>query len=237
MSLTDNKIAIDLNNYPKLEQLYKEDAPRFAASLKHVLEHVENALDTGRFEQSERVYKTNYLELMNTLLDTFFIVHPIAEHHKNAAERQGLKGLNEKLHPMAIFTNNAEVYNAKGEKITPQEWMPIDVFNLKDWLYALFYGARFVSWSELAEYLTLGQYDMIDVLKLRNFNELVEIQPALEYQKSKRITVGKLVQGTGFFDAGLLHDNIEKCPACRNDSWIKTDVYAYCEKCRLGGKK
>lgn len=192
-----SKIALDLTKYPALERLFIDDQKQFGDTITKLLQHVEKAQIHKKFEYAERVYKMNYLDMLGELSETFFDPSYIAEQHHNEAEKEGLKGLKEDLHPLAIFTNKAPVYNAKGENISPQEWMQLDKFDLKDWLYALFYGARFVSWQELAEYLTLGEFELIDVLKARNFKQLAHIQEQLQQQKDKGIPQGKLIAGTG----------------------------------------
>src|SRR5699024_9442809 len=121
------------------------------------------------------------------LSDVFFDTDGIAHQHHSTAEKEGLRALGEDLHPLAILTNNVPVYNADGINMSPEQWMSKGIFNLKDWMYALFYGARFVSWHELAEYLMLGEYDLIEKLKTNNFNHLAHIQPALEFQKVNNI--------------------------------------------------
>lgn len=194
------KISLNLANYPHLDALFEKDQKEFQRVLKHIMTQTNQALEKGYFELSNKVYGTDFLNMQDDIIAAFFEPEGIADQHYNQAEKEGLKGLGENLHPLAIFTNNAPVYNAKGENISPQKWIEQGEFDLKNWLYALFYGARFVSWQELSEYLSLGRYDLVDVLKARNFEQLASIQPQLEIQKEKGIPVGKLVPGTGKLD-------------------------------------
>lgn len=196
------QFAIDLSKYKYLQRLLTKDQRQFVRVMQDVLEHMDNAVKEKRLKHAEKVYKMDYVKMMDDIMDAFFDTEGIAEKHHHEGEKTALKGLGENLHPLAIFTNHAAVYNAKGENVSPAKWIEQDEFDLKNWLYALFYGARFVSWQELAEYLTLGQYDLVEVLKARNFEQLSHIQEELALQKKRGIPVGKLIPGTGKLDLG-----------------------------------
>lgn len=234
-----SRVELNLTNYPELQRLYGENKQEFGRVLKHSMEHLDKSLAKNRFQYAQDVYKMDYLDMLDQLADTFMDVAPIIDKHHNKAEGQALLGLQADLHPLAIFTNNAAVYNAKGQNIAPSEWIRQDKFDLKDWLYGLFYGARFVSWQELAEYITVGEFDLMDVLKARNFPQLARIQPALSYQQTNHVPVGKLIKGTGFLDGGdAATQNLDRCPSCDSENWItKKPGIAYCESCSLGGLK
>lgn len=230
-----SKFQINLSNYPSLLNLYESDKQDFADTIKGLLVHADKSLKEERFKVSKDIYKMNYITMLNDIMDTFFDMEGIIKKHSISGERKALEGLKHNIHPLAIFTNNATVYNAKGEYVSVQQ----DDFDLKDWLYSLFYGARFVSWQELAEYLSLGEYDLIDVLKARNFEQLAFIQPALKFQEENNIPIGKLIKGTGLFDGGdITTQPLEECPACESKEWnTDNEKYAYCPECRLGGLK
>lgn len=230
-----SRFQIDLENYPALFEIFNEDKQEFADILKTTLDNINHAAETGRMDIAKDVYKRNYEDMIVEVMDAFFDTNGIVEKHKNKAEKEGLRGLGMNIHPLAIFTNDAAVYDAQGKRITPD----LENFNLKDWLYSLFYGARFVSWQELAEYITLGEYELIDVLKARNFEQLAAIQPALQFQEDNGISKGKLIAGTGLFDGGSgASKELENCPACDSVEWnIVNSKYAYCPKCSLGGLK
>lgn len=233
-----SKFQIDLRNYPELLKLFDEDRTKFGSTMSKLLIQTDQALEKGRFDHAARIYKMGYLDMMQALSDTFFDVEGIAQKHHSKAEIEGLKGLGGDLHPLAIFTSNAPVYNADGENMAPKEWLQMDYFNLKDWLYALFYGARFVSWHDLAEYLMLGEYELIDALKVQNLEHLLDIQPALRYQKINSIPTGKLIPGTGLFSGGDSATRFtDKCKACNSEWHTEHPKYGYCSKCRLGGLK
>lgn len=236
MTRNDNFVALDLKNYPHLRELYMADPERFGHILKAVFQHIDHALEDKRFQQAKRIYKMDYIQMMFDVIDTFFNFQGIVNQHGNPAERDGLTSLGEDIHPLGIFTNNVAVFDVNGRQVDPHEWISLEDFNLKDWLYALFYGARFVSWKELAEYLTLGQFELIEVLKARNFEQLKKIQPALHYQEKQGITVGKLIQGTGFLYCG--DETHKTCPACEVgiiEHAPKT--YSFCNNCFAGFKK
>src|SRR5690606_34991228 len=108
------------------------------------------------------------------------------------SERNALRSLGSDLHPLGIFTNDAVVYDARGNRVGPQACLLTGSFNLKDWLYSLFYLARFIPLRDLANAMLLEQYELIDMIKVRNFEKLAKIQPALDFQKQNDIPVGKL---------------------------------------------
>lgn len=234
------RVALDLEPYPQLKKAYLSNPERFAYFLRGALKHMEKVLETERDLISPKVYKLPYLEMMEQVMDTFFEPEGIADHHYNKHEKKGLKSLGYDLHPLAIFTDNASVYNAEGERVTPREWIDLqdDDFSLKNWLYKLFYGARFVSWGELSEYLSLGKYELVEALKLANYEHLARLQPALDFQQQYNIPVGKLIPGTGILDGGdELTKHHDQCPACGNDFNTTHDKYGYCNQCGIGGLK
>lgn len=232
------RFEIELSNYREIERLFFDDKEKFAKILRTVLEQTNKALKDKRFDQAEKIYNMDYLDMLQQLSNAFFNKEGIINRHQNDAEKEGLRGLAENIHPLAIFTNDIPVYNANGEDVSPYKWIEQGDFNLENWLYSLFYGARFVSWDELAEYLMLGEYELMDVLKAHNFPSLATIQPALQFQKENNIPVGKLIPGTGLFDGGdEATKNHDKCPACENVWNTGHSKYGYCNKCRLGGLK
>lgn len=228
-----NLIKIDVDNYPAFKEIMQKDTEEFTELLKNTFTHVDKAVKEGHYERSKELYKMEYIEFLETLSDAFFKFNGIVNQHANHAERVGLSGLGEDIHPLAIFTNDVPVFDAHGRNISPYEWIPLDQFDLKNWLYALFYGARFVSWKELAEYLTLDKYDMIDVLKANNFKQLQKIQPALAYQDKQGITKGKLIAGTGYLECGSRYHEI--CPACEKGVLDhRHSSYSNCPECSAG---
>lgn len=233
-----SKFQIDLNNYPNIQNVFDKDKERFAYLLKNTMEQLNDSLD-GRHEIAQDIYKLDYLDMQRQVMDAFFDIEGIAQQHHHKAEQEGLKALQYDLHPLAIFTNKAVVYDVHGNRVDPSKWIQQEKFNIKDWLLALFYGARFVSWHELASYLSLGQYDLLDVLAVQNFPQLAYLQPALTYQEEHGIPKGKLIPGTSYLDGGdeaTRHHEI--CPACSSTEWILDhEQYAYCESCSLGGRK
>jgi len=227
------ELKIDLANYPHLQELSGTDVERFGKLIRTLIMSADKAVANKRLETSKQIYKMEYEDLLLAIADTFFNPPAIVEQHANQAEQVGLSYLDEDIHPLTIFTNNTPVYNVRGEIVSPDKWIPLDDFNVQDWLYALLYGARFVSWKELAEYLTLGKYDLIEVLKARNFKQLQKIQPALNYQDKRGITKGKLIQGTGYIECGSKYHEI--CPACEEGIINhKHSRYSYCPKCSAG---
>lgn len=233
-----SKIQLNLENYHYLQQLYNHNQQLFAATLKQTMEHMDRAIGAGRFDHAKNVYGRTYLNMLNEVMDAFFDTAGIADKHHHNGEKEGLKALKEDLHPLAIFTNEAVAYDVKGRVVTPGEWIQQGDFDLKDWLYGLFYGARFVSWHELATYLSLGKYDLIDVLKVQNFKSLAKLQPALAFQKDNGVPQGKLIPGTGILDGGDETTRLlDSCPACGGEWNIEHRAYAYCEECSLGGLK
>lgn len=228
-----SRIELNLDNYPALQNLYETSQQEFAAKLKTTMLRLDEAVALNRFQTVQDLYDMDYLVFLDQLEKAFLDVNGIVQQHHNKGEQEGLAALGTDLHPLAIFTRDAPVYDAQGNNVSPHHWIEQDKFNLKDWLHALFYGARFVSWKELATYLSLGQHDLIDVLKARNFKELAAIQPALAYQEQHGIVKGKLIPGTGFFDCGIGNGDIW-CPACKENKLNSKNPIAYCKVCRAG---
>lgn len=235
------KIELDLKNYPSLQQLFDQDKEQFGALLKGILVHANEAVASNRIKDSQEIYNLPYMLMVDEVMQAFFEPEGIADYHYNKQERNSLRALRFDLHPLAIFTNNAVAYNAQGEVVTPGEWLDMrdENFSIKNWLYKLFYGARFVSWQELSEYLSLGKYDLVEALKLANYKQLASIQPALRFQEQQGIPKGKILPGLGLLDGGDETTKLHHvCPACEQNTWDMTnETYAYCTSCGLGGLK
>lgn len=231
MTNNNKRIPLDFNSYPSLWELFQEDKERFAALLKTTMTTLDQSVKRGDLKVSEKTFNVPYEELMEQLIDAMFEYEGIINNHKNEAERESMKGLAHDINPIAVLTGNAFALDSKGNHVPADQWA--SATDIKTYLQSVLYGARFVPLHELAEYLSLGEYEMVDVLKARNFESLAEIQNVLEWQERKGIVKGKLVNGLGLFDGGELTET-EYCPICKeNELQEFLDKYV-CNTCKAG---
>lgn len=233
MKTKETKVQLNLEKYPNLKKVYYEKPNQFKDLLQGAMQLVDEAIEKKHTVHAENVYNQEYMEFTRTVMEAFFNTDKIAEKHHNKAEVNALKELKEDLHPLAIFTNDAPVYDARGKNMAPSEWINQEQFNLQDWLYSLFYAARFVSWKDLADYLTLNQYDLVEQMKVQNFDHLASIQPVLEYQEKHGIPKGKLIKGYGLFDCVTDEEVKSECPSCHKVVVANKNI-VYCPSCRGG---
>lgn len=220
--MTEKKqIPLDFNNYPALWELFSQDKKRFAELLKGILAYTDKAVENKHLEKSDQVFKLKYEELLKSLMDAMFDYKGMLEHHENEAERKAMEVLQLEVNPLAVFTGQAFALDSKGNKVPEGEFASAE--DVKSYFQGLLYGARFVPLKDLANYLNLGKYELVDVLKARNFANLSEIQPALKYQEKQGITQGKLYEGTGYLDCGELDEEDVQCPACQSQTQMLKD--------------
>lgn len=231
-----SKFQIDLNNYPSLQKLFEHDTKAFAELMKPTLDDLNRRLAAGHVQTAKQVFQREYPEFQKEVMDAFFDYKGIADQHHNEAEADSMKVLQNELNPLTIFTGGTKVYDTAGNLTTPEDYTGMEKFDVKNYIQSLLYGGRFVHIAELAKYLLLDQYELVEVLQARNFEQLSRIQPALRYQEATGIQVGTLIPDTGVFDLG---DYPEEgvCPACGEELNESPDYFSFCPECKGGVKK
>ena len=100
----------------------------------------------------------------------------------------------------------------------------------------MFYS-YYCSLPDLARYMALNDYSLVDEEKHENVAKLLEIRPVLDYQKRIGILPGKLIPETGFFHAGDYKDETD-CPACQMpDHLFDLGEMVVCSNCKAGYEK
>lgn len=229
--MTNKRIPLDFNNYPSLWKLFREDKERFAALVQTTLRTLDSSVKRGDLEVSDKSFNMPYEDLLLSLIDAMFEYEGIINNHKNEAEREAMKGLAHDINPIAVLTGNAYALDTKGNHVPADQWSSTQ--DIKSYIQSVLYGARFVPLADLAEYLTVGEYELVDVLKARNFDSLASIQNTLRWQEQRGIVKGKLIDGLGLFDGGEIEE-MERCPICREHELKEFLEIHTCKACKVG---
>ena len=108
-------------------------------------------------------------------------------------------------------------------------------FDVKSWLHGLMFYSYYCSLPDLARYLALQDYNLVDEERHKNIAKLVQIRPALNYQKQIGILPGKLIPETGFFECGNEPITANHCPACQVPGKIHVlEDISVCTHCYAG---
>lgn len=236
-----SKFAIDLKNYPFLFDLFEKDKQSFSGYVQNLLKNAENFNKYTSFYHkyshydvmADKVFGKTANELIQIFLDAFFDYKGIVLNHPKEHEQALLEYLEHENNPLSLFTGNALVRNSEGEAITLQEFTGKEM-DFKEFLQGLLYASRYLNHKEYVQAITLNRFDLVEAEKMGHFEQLMKIQPALEYQKINKLVVGARKEGTAFFDCGSSDTN--ECPITKkemlesDDGYYSLDVLAYFSK-------
>jgi hypothetical protein len=225
-------IKLDLSKYPYLQHLAQSDKEQFVKIMQTYHDMAENAAMTN-FDPDliKRTFDMSWNDFVRLLHDVFFDYKGIVRQHHDPQEAKAMRILGIENHPLSVFLGESPAYDAKGEPITLQEYTTAE--DITDFFQSMLYGLRYVSSRDLAHYLMLGEFDLINNLKMQNVEKLLDIQPALQFQKEHDIPIGKRLKGTGFFyirKHNLVHTDL--CPACKSRTLYQYENHIYCESCK-----
>jgi hypothetical protein len=112
-------------------------------------------------------------------------------------------------------------------------------FTVKNWLQGLMFFSYYGSLPDIANYLHTHDHTLYDTEKHENIDKIIEVRPALSYQKAIGILPSKLIPGSGFFDCGDLN-GADNCPACHVPESLfslgENDI-TVCLECKGGYEK
>lgn len=227
-------MEIDLNNYPGI----LNNAEAAQQLLKEHLTLLSNALTNGHHTKSQEVFKSSYVSILADITESMFDYKAILKHHPNKAEAEAMEILDLENNPLSLFTGYSTPFDFQGGKMTPKDFIgPYNSF--KKWFQAQLYASRYLPYTDYVRFMYLGEFDMLESLKHANVEKLITIQPALSYQKKHNLSIGKFIEGTGFFDCGTIKENYwTTCPACQNELPNIEDLeVVYCLSCKAGFTK
>lgn len=239
------KIEIDLTRYPNIKQLVDIGKPGKAQVLlkdtftmvnDHITDIPELLRIIERHQEIKNTYGLGFNAFLHQVQEVFLDHTSITEHHPDPAEGEVLASLKEENNPLYFITNPPKDEN--GKPILPENMEWVEGYNLKDFIHGLFYWSRYTDLASLARALYLGDFDLLNNLKMQNVQELLQIQPALKYQEANNILIGKLIQGTGYFDCGTTKEIINYCcPACHSVELSEGEKDTSCLNCKAGFRK
>src|SRR5690625_3416343 len=262
-------VRVQLANYPHLEHLMLIDKGQGATVLRSALELAdyvsqkrrsvprpqdvdfldyvrqrfpeglpdeEEAEDIdGEEAEEEIIFGMKRSELADQVIEALTDYRGILQNHHSRGEAKALEVLKHDANPLQA----SRFFTIDGKKISQKEFFGEDKPDIKGMLQGLLYAGRYLSHVDLVKYLMLSDFHMVEHMQNEHIQALLQIQPALKYQQENNITIGKRVEGTGFFDLGDEATKARKdCPACKSEKWnTKEEDYAFCPSCYGGGLK
>lgn len=230
------KIPINLENYPSLGKLSEEDKPQFLQLLKSVFKIIDKSVESDFHVISKEYFGLELQDLIGEILGAIFDHKGIMEHLPNQENAHMLSNMyGHTLNPLHAAFSKQGMQDQAGNHVSFEEKFGVRErdFTVKKWMQGLLFYSYYCSLPDLAKSLALNDYDMVDAGKHENIARLIEIRPALNYQKQIGILPGKLIPETGFFDAGDLKE--DNCRACQvPDTLFDLGAITVCTECRAG---
>lgn len=236
------KIPVNLENYPALLELANQDKEKFLQLFKSTFTTLDRAAQLKHIEASETFFGMSYNRFMAEVMDAFFDHAGIMKFHPNMSIGASLSDLYEHaVNPLHAAFMETDLLNAAGDMVSYEEKFGLkeEELNVKSWLHGLMFYSFYCSLPDLAKYLSLNDYDLVDEEKHKNVGKLLQVKPALAYQKQIGILPGKLIPRTGFFDCGDYHGG-EDCISCQLPNTLhehKIEEIMFCDYCFAGFKQ
>ena len=232
-------MKVNLENYPAIKELSKEDKDAFLKMFKGIFNTMELMISKGFHKDSERYFKMPLHELAEQLLLAMFDHRGILDslpRQGNAdtiSETQG-----HMVNPLYSAFSGTELYDKAFNEVSFEEKFGLkkEEFTVKTWLQGLMFLSYYGSMEDIGKYLAADEYDLFEEEKHKNIAKLVEVQPALNYQKSLGYLAGRLIPGTGYFKAGMISSDTKTCPACKMPDTLEqvTRGVKGCRNCKAG---
>jgi hypothetical protein len=230
------KIAVQMEDYPHLLDLANNDKEKFLQLFKATFTMLDQAAEQKHLEASETFFGMPYQEFMKDILTAFFDHAGIMSFHPNKATGEALSDLyGHAVNPLHAALMETDLLDAEGNKISFIEKFGINEndMDIKTWLQGLLFYSYYCSLTDLAKYLALKDYDLVDEEKHKNIAKLLQIKPALAYQKQIGVLPGKLIPLTGFFDCEDSKGE-SLCPACQTEELQRLGNLKVCNHCYAG---
>lgn len=211
------KVPVNLDKYSALKRLAEEDKDQFLQILKGVFTTMDVMVREGYHEVAEEQFGIPIHELTDQLLQAMFDhrgMLKLMPNQENAAFIS--ESYQHALNPLAAAFDATDLKDRSYKPVSFEEKFGIDKkkFTVKDWLQSLMFYSYYGSMGDLASYLFTEDHTLFDNEKHENIDKLIDIRPALAYQRAIGILPGKLIPGTGFFTCGDATDTLV-CPACQ----------------------
>ncbi|MEV2907578.1 hypothetical protein ABNF65_02765 [Paenibacillus larvae] len=223
---------MDLKKYPNAAKLYKSNPEAFQERLDKALSLIEKFYDEEN--HSLELFGIGAIEAAEVFCKAFFNPKGILKFYPEKDYAKALEELGPDLSPAAIFSDRVKLYDTSGNRIDRKDFTKEET--LEGLFQSIMYAMRFLPANDLTSALLINDVELYGVARFRKLQELLDIQPALNYQKSTNRIIGKRISGTGFYDCGILkHEQaFVECPACHTAHLEKFGEYAVCRTCKAG---
>lgn len=230
-----DRVPIDMTKYPSLQAMGKDAGPIVSG----VFATLEDMISSGHHETSEKFFGISIQDLTSELLGAMFDHRGILDSMPNQSNAEMISEAYEHtINPLYAAFDNTDLRDRDFKEISFEEkfGMKKKEFTVKNYIQSLLFYGYYGSLPDIMRYLFTNDHALYDNEKHQNIDKLIEIRPALEYQKAIGILPGKLIPGTGFFAAGEL-GAYAKCRACKHpDSLFSLgeDDITVCLECKAG---
>lgn len=234
------KVSVDLDNYPSLKELVKEDKDGFVHLMKGLFKMADEAAKSGHLQDSKTYFGKPYEEVTSEVMKGFFDTQGMLENHGESHVKHLYPIYKHALHPLHAALSNEKLEDRDGNVIPFHEkyGLPEKEFSISNWIKTLLFWSRYTDMKDMSKALSLKNFVMADEIKKKYFLRLKEIQPAIEMQEKKGKSIGSFIPGTGLFDVGIPADEVTTiCIACRKKGIYDTPVAKGCANCAAGYRK
>lgn len=234
------EVAIDLNRYHYLRRKFEKDPNGFKKIMQTTLKLMDNSLRDQYDEISSKYFKLPFYEVLPELVEAFFDTKGVVDTLPRGSTEYLFSLYKHALHPLhAAMASPKELEDRlTGEKIDFKEQYFSDErnFSIKKWLQSLLFFSYYTNVGDFAKALVLDQATIINSLQETYSYRLIQLQPALNKQKENDILPGTLIPGTGFFDVGMMVNEVESddCPTCQHPSLHPIKQGLGCLNCKAG---
>lgn len=220
-----------LVKYPNLVKLIAGNEDKFLSLLDRHFALMDKQLDTDT--ASKKIFGMDSLEASHLFVDVFFNPKGILRYYPNKDHASALSTLNdEDIHPLSLFLDSASIYDMKGNYIPKYEFSTAE--DVTQFFQSVLFSARFMNQKDLTRAMLIKDPELVDAIRLQKIQELIKIQPALEYQQAQGIQPLKRIKETGFFDCGSTDEKV--CPACKVRELEELQELRVCRHCHGGFK-
>ena len=232
-----DKVPINMAKYPHL----KENGIDMVPIVSGVLEALDKNVASGNHKVSEEYFGVSLQELTEQLLSAVFDYEGIMSFLPDKVHGEALAALSgHRLNPLYSAHHKTDLMNHDASPATFEEKFGLteEEFSIKHFFQGLLFYSYYCSLPDLAAHLSTNDFSLLESDKYESIDKLIDIRPALTYQKAIGILPGKLIPGTGLFNCGDFPEGEEVCPACKvPDTLHDLGTEVLCDNCKGAFKR
>lgn len=233
----DKTLTIGLKNYPNIRKYLEETKGDTLPLVKH-LQLLDTIFENGDHIKAEKVLGMSINDILRETYEAHFDYRGITKNSDNYVEAELLAVLELENNPLSVLTGGKQTRDLEGNEISLENFTGMPYVNFKRHLQKFLYSMKYLNHKDYVNYLMLGKHDLMQVDRNKHIEQIIQIKPALSYQRKQGLPVGFFLDGTGFFDCGEMDlSKLEYCPACSMGArWHLIEDVGYCLECKAAVK-